>query len=99
MARLDLEAGDLKRMILTGSFGSQLNVKAVVGMGMIPPVNLGAVETPANGAGLGAALFLDEGEFARGERIAAQAEQVELDLDANFNTRYIESMALPDLCR
>jgi uncharacterized 2Fe-2S/4Fe-4S cluster protein (DUF4445 family) len=99
MARLDVGAGDLQRMILTGSFGSQLNVEAVVGMGMIPPVDLDAVETPANGAGFGAALFLDEQEFARGEQIAAAAEQVDLDLDAQFNARYIDSMALPDLCR
>lgn len=98
MARLGVGAGDLQHMILTGSFGSQLNVEAVVGMGMIPPVRLDVVETPANGAGFGAALFLDEEEFARGERIAAAAEQVDLDLDADFNTRYIESMALPDLC-
>jgi hypothetical protein len=39
--------------------------------------------------------MLDEEEFARGERIAAAAEQIDLDLDAAFNRRYIESMDLP----
>jgi uncharacterized 2Fe-2S/4Fe-4S cluster protein (DUF4445 family) len=95
MARLGLEPGDLERMILTGSFGSQLSVEAVVGLGMIPPVDLSVVELSANGAGLGAALFLDEQEFARGERIAAAAEQVDLDLDPDFNQRYVESLELP----
>ncbi len=95
LARLGLQPGDLERMILTGSFGSQLNVEAVVGLGMIPPVDLSVVEPSANGAGLGAALFLDEDEFARGERIAAVAEQVDLDLDPEFNRRYIESLDLP----
>jgi uncharacterized 2Fe-2S/4Fe-4S cluster protein (DUF4445 family)/DNA-binding GntR family transcriptional regulator len=95
LARLDLEPEDLQRMILTGSFGSQLNVEAVVGLGMIPPVSLGIVETPANGAGFGAALFLDDEEFARGERIAAAAEQVDLDLDPDFNRRYIEALSMP----
>jgi uncharacterized 2Fe-2S/4Fe-4S cluster protein (DUF4445 family) len=85
----------LQRLVLTGSFGSQLNVEAVVGLGMIPPVDPSIVETSANGAGFGAALFLDEKEFARGERIAGQAEQVDLDLDPNFIQRYVESMALP----
>jgi uncharacterized 2Fe-2S/4Fe-4S cluster protein (DUF4445 family) len=95
MARLGLEPGDLQRMILTGSFGSQLNVEAVVGLGMIPPVDLDVVEPLANGAGFGAALFLDEEEFARGERIAAQAEQIDLDVDPDFIQRYVESMDLP----
>jgi uncharacterized 2Fe-2S/4Fe-4S cluster protein (DUF4445 family) len=96
MAQLGIEPGDLQRLILTGSFGSQLNVEAVSGLGMIPPVELKIVETSANGAGFGAALFLDDDEFARGERIASLAEQVDLDLDADFNMRYVEAMELPD---
>ena len=95
MAQLGLKASDLTRMILTGSFGSQLNVEAVVGLGMIPPVPLEVVEPSANGAGFGAALFLDDEQFGRGERIAAHAEQIDLDLDAAFNERYVESMQLP----
>jgi uncharacterized 2Fe-2S/4Fe-4S cluster protein (DUF4445 family) len=95
MTQLGLGAGDLQRLILTGSFGSQVNVEAVMELGMIPGVDPGIVEMAANGAGLGAALFLDEGEFARGERIAALAEQVDLDADAAFNVRYIEAMAMP----
>jgi uncharacterized 2Fe-2S/4Fe-4S cluster protein (DUF4445 family) len=96
MDQLGLEARDLQRMILTGSFGSQLNVEAVVGLGMIPHVALDVVEPSANGAGLGAALFLDAEEFARSVRIAEAAEQIDLDLDADFNRRYVESMILPD---
>jgi uncharacterized 2Fe-2S/4Fe-4S cluster protein (DUF4445 family) len=95
MGQLALQPDDLERMILTGSFGSQLNVEAVVGLGMIPPVDMEIVEPSANGAGFGAALFLDDKEFARGERIAAHTEQIDLDLDAEFNRRYIEAMELP----
>jgi uncharacterized 2Fe-2S/4Fe-4S cluster protein (DUF4445 family) len=95
LARLELKSGDLRRLILTGSFGSQLNVEAVVALGMVPPLDLAIVEPSANGAGLGAALFLDDDEFARGERIATQAEQVDLDMDPGFNRRFIEAMDLP----
>jgi uncharacterized 2Fe-2S/4Fe-4S cluster protein (DUF4445 family)/DNA-binding GntR family transcriptional regulator len=95
LTRLGLQPSDLQRMILTGSFGSQLNVEAVLGLGMIPPVDAGVVETSANGAGFGAALFLDDDQFARGERIAAHAEQIDLDLDADFIGLYVESMTLP----
>lgn len=95
MRQLNLKVGDLQRMILTGSFGSQLNVAAVIDLGMIPPVSRDIIETPANGAGLGAALFLDDKEFARAERVAVQAEQVELDSDPDFNARYIDSLSMP----
>ena len=94
MARLGLQAGDLQRVILTGSFGSQVRVDAVVSLGMIPPVDMSVIETEANGAGFGAALFLDDEEFTRGERIAAQAEQIDLDQDPDFNRLFIESMSL-----
>jgi uncharacterized 2Fe-2S/4Fe-4S cluster protein (DUF4445 family) len=96
LARLELKPGDLSRLILTGSFGSQLNVEAVVGLGMVPPLDTAVVEPSANGAGLGAALFLDDDEFARGERIAARAEQVDLDMDPAFNKRFVEAMDLAD---
>jgi uncharacterized 2Fe-2S/4Fe-4S cluster protein (DUF4445 family) len=95
MSRLGLEPKDLQRLILTGSFGSQLNVDAVVNLGMIPAVAPSIVEPSANGAGFGAALFLDENHFARGEALATQAIQIDLDLDAEFNQRYIDSLALP----
>jgi uncharacterized 2Fe-2S/4Fe-4S cluster protein (DUF4445 family) len=97
MAKLDLQPSDLQRMILTGSFGSQLDTEAVVGLGMIPPVDLEVVEPSDNGAGFGAALFLDDEEFERGKRIAAMAEQIDLDLDPDFSKRFIEALELPGM--
>lgn len=94
MARLDLKAQDLKRIILTGSFGGQIDIASAVDLGMIPPVSLDKVETIPNGAGLGAAMFLSDAGFELGERIACLAQQVDLDKDAGFNSRYIEAMAL-----
>jgi len=91
---LGLHASDLQRVILTGSFGSQMDVEAVLELGVIPPVAADIIETVANGAGLGAALFLDEREFARGERIAALAEQIDLDTDPDFNMRFISALEL-----
>jgi hypothetical protein len=52
------------------------------------------IETIPNGAGLGAAMFLNEQGFARGEELAARAEQVDLDQDATFIKRYVGSMVL-----
>jgi len=97
LGELHLRPSDLERVILTGSFGGQIDVDAVLALGMIPPVRREVVETIANGAGLGAAMFLSDEGFALAEALAAHAEQVDLDLDPNFNMRYVSAMALtPD---
>lgn len=100
MTRLGLKPDDLERLILTGSFGAQLDLDAVIGIGMIPPVKPRVIETVANGAGFGAAAFLTEEGFARGEALAAHAEQVDLDQDPDFVPHYVGAMGLtPDRYR
>lgn len=94
MARLDLQPQDLHRIILTGSFGGQIDIGAAIELGMIPPVEPEKVETIPNGAGLGAAMFLSDEGFALGEELAGRAEQVDLDQDAEFIPRYVGAMQL-----
>ncbi len=97
LQELGLKPTDLEKLILTGSFGGQLNVEAVLGVGMIPPVRPGVVQPIANGAGLGAALFLSDEGFARGERLAIQVEQIDLEKLPEFTDQYVAMMALdPD---
>ena len=98
MAQLDLRPEDLQRLILTGSFGAQLDIDAVLGVGMLPPVKRDIVETIPNGAGLGAALFLSDEGYHWAEEIAARAEQINLDQDADFMQQYVDSMALEPGC-
>lgn len=94
MSRLELTPGDLKRIILTGSFGGQIDIEAALALGMIPPVEPYKVETIANGAGMGAAMFLSDEGWALGEKLAQRAEQIDLDQDPMFISRYIGSMHL-----
>jgi uncharacterized 2Fe-2S/4Fe-4S cluster protein (DUF4445 family) len=94
LRRLGLRPIDVERVILTGSFGGQVDVDAVLAIGMIPPVRRQVVSTVPNGAGLGAALFLGDEGFARGERLAGYAEQVELDQDPEFYDRFVQGTAL-----
>ena len=94
LARLELTPADIQQFILTGSFGGQVDLDAVMALGMIPPVRKEVVRTVANGAGLGAALFLNDKGFTLGERLASRAEQIDLDQDANFISRYINAMKL-----
>ncbi len=94
MNQLDLTPRDLQKIILTGSFGGQVDIDAILDIGMIPPVSKEIVETAANGAGFGAAMFLTDEGFAKGEELAAHAKQIDLDLDANFNMLFMEGMYL-----
>jgi uncharacterized 2Fe-2S/4Fe-4S cluster protein (DUF4445 family) len=94
MQQLDLAPDDLQKVILTGSFGGQVDIDAIINIGMIPPVRREVVETAANGAGFGAAMFLSDEGIALGEKLAVESKQVDLDLDANFNMLYIDGMAL-----
>jgi uncharacterized 2Fe-2S/4Fe-4S cluster protein (DUF4445 family) len=94
LAQLDLQPADLERMILTGSFGGQIDIDTVLALGMIPPVRREVVKTVANGAGLGAAMFLSDDGFALGEALAARAEQIDLDQDPDFNLHFINAMTL-----
>jgi len=94
LANLDLKPEDLTRVILTGSFGGQVDIQSILQIGMIPPVKPEIVETAANGAGFGAAMFLTEEGFALGEKLADQAEQIDLDTDTKFHQFYIDGMRL-----
>jgi uncharacterized 2Fe-2S/4Fe-4S cluster protein (DUF4445 family) len=94
MGRLKLQPGDLTDLILTGSFGGQVEIDSILGLGMIPPVKEEVVKAIPNGAGFGGAQFLTDEGFARGVTLAAKAEQVDLDLDPDFFNRFIQGMSL-----
>jgi uncharacterized 2Fe-2S/4Fe-4S cluster protein (DUF4445 family) len=94
LERLGLCPGDLERVILTGSFGGQLNVEAALGLGLVPHVDAARLRLVPNGAGLGAALFLRDEGFRLGEALAARARHLELDQDPEFNARFVEAMQL-----
>lgn len=94
MDQLGLKAADLQRVILTGSFGGQMDLDAVLALGMIPPVPRERVQAIANGAGFGAAMLLTDQGFALGEKLAARAEQINLDANQEFINRYVAAMAL-----
>jgi uncharacterized 2Fe-2S/4Fe-4S cluster protein (DUF4445 family) len=93
MNTLNMEPKDLDRIILTGSFGGQLDVDAVIGLGMIPDVSHENVQSIPNGAGMGAAMFLSDEGFALGEKLARESRQIDLDQDADFHHIFIDALA------
>jgi uncharacterized 2Fe-2S/4Fe-4S cluster protein (DUF4445 family) len=94
LGQLELQPADLERVILTGSFGGQIEVEAALELGLVPPVDPGLIESTPNGAGLGAALFLTQEGFERGLRLAERCEQIELDQDPAFIDHFLSGLAL-----
>jgi uncharacterized 2Fe-2S/4Fe-4S cluster protein (DUF4445 family) len=94
MDKLNLTPVDLQKVILTGSFGGQIDIEAAIAIGLIPAVDRGIVKAIANGAGFGAALFLSEKGFALSERLAERAEQIDLDANLDFQQQFVDALAL-----
>jgi uncharacterized 2Fe-2S/4Fe-4S cluster protein (DUF4445 family) len=94
MDDLELRPEELEKVILTGSFGGQVDVQSALGIGLLPTVVPQVVKSIPNGAGCGAASFLSEEGFERSLLLAERAEQCDLDMDAQFFDRFIGSLAL-----
>jgi uncharacterized 2Fe-2S/4Fe-4S cluster protein (DUF4445 family) len=94
LERQNLRPDKIRRFILTGSFGGRVPVDDAIELGIIPPVPRDAVHSIPNGAGMGAALMLDEENFERAVALSKKAEHIELNMDREFMDRFIESMKL-----
>ncbi len=98
-ARLLMErfgAERVDRITLAGAFGSQIDATAAMVLGMIPDCDLARVGSAGNAAGTGARIaLLNRGARREIERLVTQVEKVETAVDANFQSRFVEAMAIP----
>jgi uncharacterized 2Fe-2S/4Fe-4S cluster protein (DUF4445 family) len=90
----NLKPEKLRRLILTGSFGGRVQVEDALALGIIPPVPEEIVHSIPNGAGMGAALMLDEENFDRAVTLAKKIKHVDLNADQEFMERYIRALEL-----
>lgn len=94
LARCGLSAVDLDRIILTGSFGGRLDPQDMLRLGVMPEAPRDRILSIANGAGMGAAMMLDDDNFEEARELARRVEHVELNLDPGFMDRYVAHMVL-----
>ena len=97
LSNLNLQTKDLEKVILTGSFGGQLDIESVIQLGMIPDLSPDVVASIPNGAGMGAAIFLTDEGFALAEELAKKTQQIDLDQDSNFHKLFIDSLKLAEV--
>jgi uncharacterized 2Fe-2S/4Fe-4S cluster protein (DUF4445 family) len=94
MDRMGVERVD--RITLAGAFGSHIDVKFAMILGMIPDCDLAKVTSAGNAAGTGARIALLN-LAAREEisRVVRAVEKVETAVEPLFQQHFVEAMAIP----
>jgi uncharacterized 2Fe-2S/4Fe-4S cluster protein (DUF4445 family) len=84
------------RITLAGAFGSHIDVKYAMVLGMIPDCDLAKVSSAGNAAGTGARIALLN-QAARGEieRLVKRIEKIETAVEPRFQEHFVGAMALP----
>jgi len=94
MDRFGIDTPD--RIVLAGAFGSHIDVKYAMVLGMIPDCPLDRVGSAGNAAGTGARIALLN-QRARDdiERIIRQVEKIETAVEPRFQEHFVGAMSLP----
>jgi uncharacterized 2Fe-2S/4Fe-4S cluster protein (DUF4445 family) len=84
------------RITLAGAFGSHIDVKYAMVLGLIPDCDLAKVSSAGNAAGTGARIALLN-RAARGEieRLVKRIEKIETAVEPRFQEHFVGAMALP----
>jgi uncharacterized 2Fe-2S/4Fe-4S cluster protein (DUF4445 family) len=94
MERLGVESVD--RIRLAGAFGSHIDVKYAMVLGLIPDCDLAKVASAGNAAGTGARIaLLDSRSRETIQKIVRRVEKIETAIEPRFQAHFVESMAIP----
>ncbi|MFK7860366.1 MAG: ASKHA domain-containing protein [Granulosicoccus sp.] len=94
MDRLGIDSVD--RIRLAGAFGSHIDVKYAMVLGLIPDCNLEHVGSAGNAAGTGALMaLLDKNARTEIETVVRHIEKVETAVEPDFQQHFVEAMAFP----
>jgi uncharacterized 2Fe-2S/4Fe-4S cluster protein (DUF4445 family) len=84
------------RIRLAGAFGSHIDVKYAMLLGMIPDCDLGQVASAGNAAGTGARIaLLDNGSRKTIEELVRKVEKIETAIEPRFQAHFVEAMGIP----
>lgn len=96
MERLGIDKVDKIR--LAGAFGSHIDVKYAMVLGMIPDCALDRVSSAGNAAGTGARIaLLDQRARPEIEALVRRIEKIETAVEPRFQEFFVEAMAIPHL--
>ncbi|HEY6493606.1 MAG TPA: ASKHA domain-containing protein [Trebonia sp.] len=88
-----LETADIKQVLLAGSFGSYLNAKSAIRIGLVPDVGTRRIIAAGNVAGEGAKMaLLSVRDRAAALALLEEVNYVELSDRPDFNDRFIAQL-------
>jgi len=86
----------VEKIRLAGAFGSHIDVKYAMVLGMIPDCPLESVSSAGNAAGTGAvAALLNAGARRTIETQVQRVEKIETAVESEFQEHFVAAMALP----
>jgi len=84
------------RIRLAGAFGSHIDVKYAMILGMIPDCELSQVSSAGNAAGTGARIaLLDKASRKTIEDLVHRVEKIETAIEPKFQAHFVEAMGIP----
>jgi uncharacterized 2Fe-2S/4Fe-4S cluster protein (DUF4445 family) len=94
MDRLGVE--QLDQIMLAGAFGSHIDTKYAMVLGMIPDCPLDQVYSAGNAAGTGARIaLLNQAARDEIEEVIRQVEKIETAVEPKFQAHFVEAMGIP----
>jgi uncharacterized 2Fe-2S/4Fe-4S cluster protein (DUF4445 family) len=94
MDRLSVDHVD--RIRLAGAFGSHIDVKYAMILGMIPDCELSQVSSAGNAAGTGARIaLLDKSSRKTIEDLVHRVEKIETAIEPKFQEHFVQAMGIP----
>ena len=94
MDRMGIDSVD--RVTLAGAFGSQIDPKYALILGMVPDCEPERVTSAGNAAGTGARIALLNRRLRRElERVVRGIEKVETAVEPRFQEHFVDAMAIP----
>jgi len=86
----------LDRVVLAGAFGSYINTKNALVLGLFPKCKLGKVYSIGNAAGEGARIALiNVDKRQEAEEIVKKVEYTELSTEPDFQNLFIDALQFP----
>jgi len=83
----------IEEVVIAGAFGSYLDVRSAIRIGMFPPLPRERFRQVGNAAGLGARQMLLSAERRRvAEALALRAEYLEVSTQTSFASRYLKAL-------
>ena len=84
------------RIMLAGAFGSQIDTKYAMVLGLIPDCDLDKVASAGNAAGTGARIaLLNRSARAEIEQVVKRIEKIETAVEPRFQEHFVAAMAIP----